>query len=94
MLASARQISKDAPARASIDDDLVVLPHGASWAAAPQWKGEALEITGAVRAPGDLGEELGWSVNVELEAELAGKDVVLVARHVEWVYDERPRPLE
>lgn len=78
-----------------VDGGLVALgPRDARWFAAEEWRGESIQVTGTVLPLAQIETDLGWSLNVEIESELAGDAVALAVERVEWVYDERGDLLE
>lgn len=83
-------LDEEAPVRAGVDNDLLVLVKkagdtGRAAEAAQEWGDERVRVTGTVHEVSvvEVEREIGWDLDPEIEAELEKRDAVLVAESVQ-----------
>ncbi|MGE0158471.1 MAG: hypothetical protein AB7T31_03610 [Gemmatimonadales bacterium] len=85
------KLDEDAPLQGGIDNDLLVL--GKQTAGLDeiddQWLDNRVRVTGTVRTMTvvEIEREVGWDLDPEIEAELEGREAVLIADAVQRVPD-------
>lgn len=82
-------LDEEAPLRAGVDNDLLVLVKkagdtGTAAQAGQEWGDERVRVTGKVHEVSvvEVEREIGWDLDPEIEAELEDRDAVLIAESV------------
>jgi hypothetical protein len=85
-------VDEESPLRAGIDNDLLVLTRDSGDSAAAsraddQWTDERVRVTGTIHEMNvaDIEREIAWELTPQIEAELEGRQAVLIADSVERI---------